>query len=170
MKINRIFIFVYTTLITFFLAPYLFIVSQILYTGQKIPVYDHIPLLLCNTVVYCGASSLFAILIGIFTGYMLFRVDFPGRNLGKYIAIIAIAIPSHIQISAWIGLVGRSGVLTPYLQILLPDFSLYNIYGCIWITAWAYAPLATICCGIMLHNIDEKIEMEARTYRSPISI
>lgn len=169
MKTNKVFIFAYTILLTLFLAPYLFVVSQILHTGQKIPVYDNILSLLYNTVLYCGVSSLFAMLIGIFTGYMLFRVDFPGRNLGKYIAIIAIAIPSHIQISAWIGLLGRSGILTPYLQVFLPDFSLYNIYGCIWITAWAYAPLTTICCGVMLHNIDEKIEVEASTYHSPTS-
>ncbi|MEX2666328.1 ABC transporter permease [Candidatus Uabimicrobium amorphum] len=134
------------------------------------PVYDNIPLLLTNTFIYCAASALFALLIGIFMGYMLFRVHFPGRKLAKYIAVVAIAIPSHIQISAWIGFFGRSGILTPYLQTILPNFSLYNIYGCIWISAWAYAPLATICCGVMLHNIDEKIEIEATTYRSPIFV
>lgn len=157
----------YIILFFIFFFPYLYMgiqICSIKNTGVLNYLFANkleIATLATNTFWKCSGSASFAVLIGLILGFFLFRTNFHARKCYILCTIIAIAIPMHVQISTWLGALGRNGILTPFIQFICPDFSIYNLYGVAWISGWAYAPLATICCGHMFVSVHSKCESEA---------
>ena len=117
-----------------------------------------------NTFLICGGSAGLALILGAPVGFLIFRARLTGKRTLLVLTLIAIAVPIHVHASTWLALLGHNGLLTSILKKLYPHFSLYTIYGGIWVMGLAYTPLAAVCSGLAFKYTDQILEEESATY------
>ncbi|GAF16250.1 LOW QUALITY PROTEIN: ferric iron ABC transporter, permease protein [Bacillus sp. JCM 19046] len=114
---------------------------------------------LWNSVKVTVVSTLLAVIIGLPLAYMLRRVKIFGSKAVQIIIIVSYISPPFIGAYAWIQLLGRSGVITKFINDTF-NMSFDGIYGlrglCLFLTLQSF-PLIFIYISGALKNVDNSL-------------
>ncbi len=147
----------------FFLADFFSLDSAVLQEGLQLLCQSAAP-----TLAICFLSSTLAVFFGFCAAFFLVKRFVPYRFFFFTLVIAALAVPIHIHACHWMILLGRNGLLTGWIQILFPGFSLYGIFGVAWITAVSFSPLATTVCTFSLVYSDKNaLAEQVKLYLTP---
>ena len=147
-----------------FMSPSLVLFYDGARSGDYSLIADSLPgicQVIVPTLVVCGGGALVAILFGTLAGLLLFKTRLPGRHLLIALVALGLALPAHVHTSTWLILLGRRGLLAPWLP---RSFSLNNSIGALWITAVHFTPLATLLCGLAFANVSGQLRQQCSCY------
>jgi len=126
--------------------------------------------LLWQSVLVAGGTAAFAALLGLPTGFMLARVQFPGRAVVRASQVLPLLVPPYISAIGWMHMVGKNGALNRWLSGLLglaePLINLYTIGGVIWVLGLSMFPLVSLIVMAALEHTSPDFEEDARLYAS----
>ena len=98
-----------------------------------------------NSFVLSFSVVFFSILIGVPMGYIVARVQIPGKKLLLSLGILPVIMPSFVGAFSWIILMGRQGVVRHFLNIIFNPIgitipSIYGMFGMIFTMTLIYYP------------------------------
>ena len=106
-----------------------------------------------------------ATLIGVPLGVLLGKTDLPWRGALTLVFAAPLLIPSYVLAVAWLSMVGRTGLLGG----ILPDAwsreiasAFFGLFGCTFVLAAAFTPIATLLTIAFLRNINPELENAGR--------
>jgi iron(III) transport system permease protein len=102
---------------------------------------------LLNSFIYAFLTATIVLVIGCFLAWLVTRTDSAVRHMTDLFALAPILLPSVMQVSGWIMLLGpRNGLINllavEYLGFSSPPFNLYSFGGMIWVSVLQELPLA----------------------------
>lgn len=114
---------------------------------------------LLNSFKVTILSTLLAVLIGLPMAYMLRRVKIFGNNVIQIIVIVSYISPPFIGAYAWIQLLGRSGVITEFINntFNLEFDGIYGFAGIVLVLTLQSFPLIFIYISGALKNMDNSL-------------
>src|SRR5690606_37037891 len=65
-----------------------------------------------NTLLFAGLVCALAVPLGTLLAVLVFRCDLPGRRLARWLLVMQLFIPLHVQVAAWNAGFGVSGWFT----------------------------------------------------------
>ena len=124
---------------------------------------------LLNSFYVSALATLFAVLIGFPTAYLVNRYDLPGKLLIRVSIVLTFVSPPFIGAYAWVLLLGRSGVITGWLAnvgISVP--SIYGWRGIVLVFTLQAFPFVFLLVSAGLRSIDQSIEDAATNLGRPV--
>ncbi|MET7459407.1 iron ABC transporter permease [Nonomuraea sp. NPDC005501] len=127
---------------------------------------------LVNTIVVAVGTTLFALLLGGGTAWLLTRTNVPGRGWLAGALVIPYMLPSWTFSLAWLTLFKneRSGGQPGFLQaqgVRTPDWLAYGALPIIVTLGLHYYPFVLLLVGNALRRIDTQLEDSARVLGAP---
>lgn len=117
---------------------------------------------LMNSILVAGVSTLGACFLGVPMAIVLTRYELPGKGLIRVLALLSLLSPPFIGAWAWILLLGRSGIITNFMQsfgINIP--TIYGASGIILVYTLQYYPLVMTLTYGALQSVDNSLEQAA---------
>ena len=121
---------------------------------------------LWNTIIFAGASTIIAFILGVFVAWAVERTNMP---LARFIGVIMIAriiIPGVLITISWILLASPNiGILNHLVRDLFGVRNFFNIYsmgGMIWVHSIEMVPLTFLLLSASFRSMDPRLE-EAST-------
>lgn len=145
---------------------------EALAAGARLPSFDARLWALSgrSLAVASGAAGL-AALLGAPVGYLLARVDLPGRAWLRALQVGPLLVPPYVAAIGWLHLLGRAGPLNRALVALLglqaPPLNPYSVAGAVWVLGLVAAPLVTLPLVAALERANPELEEEARLHGGP---
>lgn len=106
--------------------------------------------------------SVFTLIFGVSTAWIVSRYDFPGRKMLEWLLILPLAIPSYITAYAYVGVFDYGGTLELLLEsvnITLPKIDIMNTYGLIFVLSFSLYPYVYVSArAVFLHQAGNLIE------------
>lgn len=117
-------------------------------------IFRESPLLIGNTVLYCGLAALIDVLLGAAIAYFLLRTRLPGRALLHQVAMASLAVP---------GIVLAIGILRTYYDFKLPDGRPLATFWVMLVIAYAVRrlPYALQSCLAAMRQVHGSLEEAA---------
>jgi iron(III) transport system permease protein len=116
-----------------------------------------------NSLVVSLSSTALATLLALPAAYAMARIDIPFRNLIMSLSVIPLIAPPFIGAYSWVILLGRSGIITHYVEswfgIGLP--SIFGPFGIILALSLSYFPFVFLIVQGALAAADPHIEESA---------
>ncbi|MBM7838795.1 iron(III) transport system permease protein [Alkalihalobacillus xiaoxiensis] len=114
---------------------------------------------LWNSVKVTVVSTLLAVIIGLPLAYMLRRVKIFGSKAVQIIIIVSYISPPFIGAYAWIQLLGRSGVITKFINdtFNMSFDGIYGFAGIVLVLTLQSFPLIFIYISGALKNVDNSL-------------
>mgnify|MGYP003325038265 FL=1 len=82
---------------------------------------------LLNSFYVCILATIFSVIIGVPTAYLVSRIAIPGKIFIRVAIVLTFVSPPFIGAYAWILLLGRNGVITGWLKMI--GITLPTLYG-----------------------------------------
>jgi len=124
--------------------------------------------LLRNSVGLAGLTALACMALGSALGFMLTRIQVPGRGLLAFLFAVPLVVPSYVCALAWIHLLGQRGAINSLLMRLFaldaPPFSIYGLPGAVFVLSLCYYPIVMLTTAAALMSADVTQEEAARLY------
>ncbi|WYQ41971.1 iron ABC transporter permease [Bacillus sp. FSL W7-1321] len=114
---------------------------------------------LWNSIKVTVVATLLAVLIGLPLAYMLRRVKIFGSGIVQILIIVSYISPPFIGAYAWIQLLGRSGVITKWINdtFHLQFDGIYGFAGIVLVLTLQSFPLIFIYISGALKNLDNSL-------------
>lgn len=131
---------------------------------------ERIPQLLWNTLSLTIAVTVFAVIIGISTAWIVVRTDLPGRRVWRWVLALPLLIPPYVGAVTYIIVFGNSGWVrdywlhTPWLVNSFGEYPLnmYSFWGVFFVlTMFTYPYVFLIACA-SLRKMNRNYEEAAR--------
>lgn len=126
--------------------------------------------LLLNTIGYAAGSITFGLSIALVLAWLVERTDMPGRTLLYSLMFIPMAIPPFATATGWLLLLGpNAGAINVWtrdlfeLSTMRGPFSIYSIWGMIFVTGLAVAPTMWLLLLANFRNMDPALEEAGST-------
>jgi iron(III) transport system permease protein len=100
-------------------------------------------------------------LLGFAFAYAITRTPIPFKRFFRLTATFPIISPPFVVALAAILLFGRSGTLTPFLEKIIGEYSIYGLGGLVLVETIAYGPIAFLVLYGVLQAIDPALEEAA---------
>ena len=107
----------------------------------------------------CTAST--GTLLGFAFAYAITRTPIPFKRFFRITATFPIISPPFVVALAAILLFGRSGTLTPFVEKIIGEYSIYGLGGLVLVETIAYGPIAFLVLYGVLQAIDPALEEAA---------
>ncbi|MEX2445594.1 MAG: iron ABC transporter permease [Alkalispirochaeta sp.] len=125
-----------------------------------------------NSFFVSTLATVFAVLIGVPVAYLIYRIPIPGKLLIRVAIVLTFVSPPFIGAYAWVLLLGRTGVITQWLQVVgitLP--SIYGWRGIVLVFTLQAFPFVFLLVSSGLRSIDQSLEDAAINMgRSPFGV
>ena len=123
--------------------------------------------LLKNSLIYALGSAIVGVSIATVLAFITTRTDTPLRNHFRFIPILPIILPGMVDNLAWIYLLSpNSGLVNVWYRNIFnatePLFSIYTMYGMIWVMGISLVPLAYLVISAAFYTMDPSLEETAR--------
>jgi iron(III) transport system permease protein len=126
---------------------------------------DHLVLLMSHSLQLAFLTASLSTLIGVPLGILLGKTDLPWRSALTLFLAAPLLIPSYVLAVAWLSMVGRAGLLGG----ILPDVwsreiasAFFGLFGCMFVLASAFTPIATLLTIAFLRDINPELENAGR--------
>lgn len=134
-----------------------------------------------NSMVLGVLTATLGTFVGYIFAYGITRTPLPFKRFFRLTATFPIISPPFVIALAAILLLGRAGSITPVLETVLGEYSIYGLDGLVLVETIAYAPTAFLVLVGVLQAIDPALEEAAmdlgasrgrvfRTVTLPLSI
>ena len=122
--------------------------------------------LLANSLVFAGASTLIAIVVGGALSWLIERTDLPARNVFRAMILMPMATPPLLLAIGWaLVLAPKIGILSIALSPILGPidrfFEIYSLPGAIFVQSLAYVPTAVLMLSPAIRALDPALEEAA---------
>jgi len=116
-----------------------------------------------TTLELTALTVLGSLLVGVPLGLLVFRTNLPGRRVWLPALGFGLLLPASLVVSAWMGLFGARGPLTPLLRTLFgPEADLVDsVFGAAWVQTLIYTPWVAVIVGVMSRRADADLEEAA---------
>lgn len=114
-----------------------------------------------NSMILGALTAFSGTLLGFTFAYAITRTPIPFKRFFRLAATFPIISPPFIVSLAAILLFGRSGSLTPFLQKIIGEYSIYGLGGLVLVETIAYGPIAFLVLHGVLQAIDPALEEAA---------
>ncbi len=119
-----------------------------------------------NTLVFAGASTLFAVGIATALSWLLERTDLPGRNAFRAMILMPMATPPLLLAIGWaLVLAPRIGMVAVSIRPLIGPierwFNIYSMAGAIFVQTLAYVPTSILMLSPAIRALDPALEEAA---------
>ncbi len=119
-----------------------------------------------NTLIFAGASTLFAITLATALSWLLERTDLPARNLVRALILMPMATPPLLLAIGWaLVLAPRIGIVAVAVAPLIGSidrwFDIYSMPGVIFVQTLAYVPTAVLMLSPAIRTLDPALEEAA---------
>ncbi|GIN12647.1 iron ABC transporter permease [Shouchella clausii] len=153
----------------FILFPVVLVLNKSIYNGEAGRfTLEHFSLFferkfywvtLWNSIKVTVVATLLAVLIGLPLAYMLRRVKIFGSGIVQILIIVSYISPPFIGAYAWIQLLGRSGVITKWINdtFHLQFDGIYGFAGIVLVLTLQSFPLIFIYISGALKNLDNSL-------------
>jgi len=111
-----------------------------------------------NSMILGISTATIGTIVGFIFAYALTRTPLPFKNFFRLTATFPIISPPFVVALAAILLFGRTGVLTPFLSIIIGKYSIYGFGGLVVVETIAYSPTAFLTLFGILQAIDPALE------------
>lgn len=119
---------------------------------------------LTNSIGVSLAASFLTIIVAVPLAFVVSRWNVTGKPYIIALSIIPLMLPSFICAYSWVTLLGRSGIITGFLQSLdLPFESIYGYGGIIMIFSMQLYPYVFLMTLSGFNSVDESIEEAGRS-------
>ena len=114
-----------------------------------------------NSMILGACTAFAGTLLGFTFAYAITRTPIPFKRFFRLAATFPIISPPFIVSLAAILLFGRSGSLTPFVQKIIGEYSIYGLGGLVLVETIAYGPIAFLVLHGVLQAIDPALEEAA---------
>jgi iron(III) transport system permease protein len=120
-----------------------------------------------NTFIVAGASTFFAILLGVSFAWIIARTNVPFRKILGILVLAPFFLPSFIAAISW-AILGNPTVglynliLMKVFALSKPVFTIYSLYGLIIIFSCQHAAVIYLFASGVLKNMDPALEESSR--------
>jgi len=111
-----------------------------------------------NSIVLGAITATTGTIVGFIFAYAITRTPLPFKGFFRLTVIFPIISPPFVVALAAILLFGRAGSLTPFLQKILGEYSIYGLGGLAFVETVAYGPTAFLVLYGVLQAIDPALE------------
>ncbi len=122
--------------------------------------------LLLNSLVFSLVAMVVSLILGGVLAWLVERTDAPFRSLAYVTAIISLATPFILYVTAWIYLLGRAGPLNDIYRQLTgtmgSPFNINSLPGMILVEAFLWAPLVFLLMSATFRAANAEMEEAAR--------
>lgn len=116
---------------------------------------------IADTLLITGASTLFAVVIGVSMAWLIAYSDVRGKKAITMLVMLSYILPSYVVALSWSQLMGPQGMLAAYL----PRELLWNVYslgGIIFVMSLQHFPLVFLLTVPVLRKIPREVEWAGR--------
>ncbi|MGA1825400.1 MAG: ABC transporter permease [bacterium] len=121
--------------------------------------------LLKNGVLMAGGTALFSVLLGLPFALLISHTTLSFGGWLHYIYLAPLLIPPYMSALSWIHLLGKNSWLNKFIMEIFslntPLFTIYTIWGAIWILTLSYFPFVTLLSLSGLKSIEVQLEEAA---------
>ena len=114
-----------------------------------------------NSMILGACTAFTGTFLGFTFAYAITRTPIPFKRFFRLAATFPIISPPFIVSLAAILLFGRSGSLTPFVQKIIGEYSIYGLGGLVLVETIAYGPIAFLVLHGVLQAIDPALEEAA---------
>lgn len=114
-----------------------------------------------NSMILGALTAFAGTFLGFTFAYTITRTPIPFKRFFRLAATFPIISPPFIVALAAILLFGRSGSLTPFVQKIIGEYSIYGLGGLVLVETIAYGPIAFLVLHGVLQAIDPALEEAA---------
>ena len=114
-----------------------------------------------NSIILGVCTAFAGTLLGYTFAYAITRTPIPFKRFFRLTATFPIISPPFVVALAAILLFGRSGSLTPYVEMIIGEYSIYGLGGLVLVETIAYGPIAFLVLHGVLQAIDPALEEAA---------
>lgn len=111
-----------------------------------------------NSIILGISTATIGTIVGFIFAYALTRTPIPFKKFFRVTATFPIISPPFVVALAAILLLGRTGVLTPFLSKIIGKYSIYGLGGLIIVETIAYSPTAFLTLFGILQAVDPALE------------
>ena len=114
-----------------------------------------------NSIVLGVCTAFAGTLLGFSFAYAITRTPIPFKRFFRLTATFPIISPPFVVALAAILLFGRAGSLTPFVEKIIGEYSIYGLGGLVLVETIAYGPIAFLVLHGILQAIDPALEEAA---------
>ena len=114
-----------------------------------------------NSIILGVLTASTGTLLGFVFAYAITRTPIPFKRFFRMTATFPIISPPFVIALAAILLFGRAGGLTPYMEKIIGQYSIYGLGGLVLVETIAYGPIAFLVLHGVLQAIDPALEEAA---------
>jgi len=156
-------------LITFVMLPIFQVFKASLIVNHKLDFSNYLAIFskryyyqpFFNSMILGVYTATLGTIIGFVFAYALTRTPLPFKNFFRLTATFPIISPPFVVALSAILLFGRAGTLTPYLNKIIGNYTIYGLGGLVLVETIAYAPTAFLVLYGILQAIDPSLEEAA---------
>lgn len=111
-----------------------------------------------NSMVLGVLTATLGTFVGFVFAYAITRTPLPAKRFFRLTATFPIISPPFVVALSAILLFGRSGTLTPFIEPIIGEYSIYGLGGLVLVETIAYAPTAFLVLVGVLQAIDPALE------------
>jgi iron(III) transport system permease protein len=114
-----------------------------------------------NSIILGVCTAFAGTLLGFSFAYAITRTPIPFKRFFRLTATFPIISPPFVVALAAILLFGRAGSLTPFVEKIIGEYSIYGLGGLVLVETIAYGPIAFLVLHGILQAIDPALEEAA---------
>ena len=114
-----------------------------------------------NSIILGVCTACAGTLLGFSFAYAITRTPIPFKRFFRLTATFPIISPPFVVALAAILLFGRAGSLTPFVEKIIGEYSIYGLGGLVLVETIAYGPIAFLVLHGILQAIDPALEEAA---------
>lgn len=123
-------------------------------------------LLVANTLIFAGGSTILAVSLATVLSWLLERTDLPARDALRAMILMPMATPPLLLAIGWaLVLAPRIGIVSVALQPILGPldrwFDIYSMPGAIFVQTLAYVPTSVLMLSPAIRALDPALEEAA---------
>ena len=122
--------------------------------------------LLLNSLIFSFVAMVLSLILGGVLAWLVERTDAPFRSLAYVTAIVSLATPFILYVTAWIYLLGRAGPLNDVYRQLTgtmgSPFNINSLPGMILVEALLWSPLVFLLMSATFRAANAEMEEAAR--------
>lgn len=123
-------------------------------------------LLVVNTLIFAGGSTLLAVVLATALSWLLERTDLPARDVFRALILMPMATPPLLLAIGWaLVLAPRIGIIPVAMQPLVGPidrwFDIYSMPGAIFVQSLAYVPTSVLMLSPAIRALDPAFEEAA---------
>lgn len=123
--------------------------------------------LLLNTLCYAGGAALLSLPLGLWMSCELYRSDFPGRRILRWLLVAILVVPPYLHLTAWEAGFGLQGWFCRWMFPNEPVAILAGWRGAMGMQILVNVPWIVLLLGAAMETIPPELEQQAALAGSP---